>query len=108
VDVLFYFYLRFGDSWYPLAMLNLFSLPDEDILSDSSGMVYLCNQPDDPASIVVVPITAIHSVVTMFPKMEVSTSSQITVMGMFSMMCHVFIELATFSSDGLFDEDYDT
>jgi hypothetical protein len=58
-DVQFYFYLRFGDARYPLAMVRLFSLPDEDILAESSGTVYLCDQLDGPEGIVVVPVTAI-------------------------------------------------
>ena len=106
-DVQFYFYLRFGESSYPLAMLRLFSKPDEDILAESSGTVYLCDQSDGPASVIVVPVTAIYSVVSMFLDMEVSPTGQITLTGKFSMMRHAFIELATFSSDGLFDEDYD-
>lgn len=106
-DVQFYFYL-FGETQYPLAMLKLFSLPDEDTLSNSSGTVYLCDQLNGPASLVVMPITAINSVVSMFPEMEVSTSSQISLIGKFVMMCHAFIELASFSLDGLFNEDYDT
>jgi hypothetical protein len=59
-NILFYFFLRFGDSWYPLAMINLFSKPEEDILSESSGTVYLCNEHNGVA---VVSITAIHSIV---------------------------------------------
>jgi hypothetical protein len=108
VDVLFYFYLQFGNYQYPLAMLNLFSLLDEAILSDSSGTVYLCEPLDGPAGIITVPITTIHSVVSMFPEMEVSTSGQISKTGKFSMMCHAFIKLAMFLLDGLFNEDYDT
>ena len=106
-DVQFYFYLRFGESSYPLAMLRLFSKPDKDILAESSGTVYLCDQSDGPASVIVMPVTAIYSVVSMFPDMEASPTGQITLMGKFSMMRHAFIELVTFSSDGLFDEDYD-
>jgi hypothetical protein len=65
-NVLFYFCLHFGDSWYPLAMINLFSEPEEDILSESSGTVYLC---DEHNGVAVVSITSIHSIVSMFPDM---------------------------------------
>ena len=33
-NVLYYFCLRFGDVWYPLAMVELFSEPDEDIFTE--------------------------------------------------------------------------
>jgi hypothetical protein len=105
-DVQFYFYLQFGEAWYPLAMLRLFSMPDEDILANSSSTVYLCDPSDGPAGVVVVLVTSIHSVVSMFPDMEVSPSGQISLTGKFSMMHHAFIELTAFSSDRLFDEDY--
>ena|ERR1700691_6094247 len=103
-DVLFYFYLRFGDTRYPLAMVNLFSTPDTDILAQSSDTVYLCNLLDGPDGIAVVPVTAIRSVVAMFPEMEVSPLGQITLTGKFSLMRHAYIELSKFS-DGLFEED---
>lgn len=107
VDVQFYFYLRFGDAQYPLAMVRLFSHPDEDILAESSGTVYLCDQLHGPEGIVVVPVTAILSVVSMFPETKVTPTGQISLTGKFSLMHHAFIELLTFSSDGLFEEDYD-
>lgn len=106
-DVQFYFYLWFGKASYPLAMLRLFSKPDEDILAESSGTVYLCDQPDGPASVVVMPVNAIFSMVSIFPDMEVSPTGQIILTGKFSMMCHAFIELVALSSDGLFEDDYD-
>ncbi|KAH9048851.1 hypothetical protein EDB84DRAFT_1261692, partial [Lactarius hengduanensis] len=43
-NVLYYFYIRFGDDRHPLAMVNLFSKPDAEILSESSGAVHLCDQ----------------------------------------------------------------
>ncbi|KAF8267252.1 hypothetical protein EI94DRAFT_1801971 [Lactarius quietus] len=106
-DVLFYFCMQFGDVRYPLAMLRFFSMPDEGILAESSGTVYLCDQLDGPDGIFVLPVTDIHTVVSMFPEMEVSPTGQISLTSKFSLMCHTFIELSTFSSDGLFDEDYD-
>ena len=33
-NVLYYFSVRFGNSRYPLAMIDLFSEPDEEILSE--------------------------------------------------------------------------
>jgi hypothetical protein len=103
-NVLFYFYLRFGDTQHPLAMLSLFSTADEDILADSSDTVYLCDPFDGLA---VVPVTAIRSVVSMFPEMEVNPACEISLTGKFSLMRHAYIELSTYLSDGLFEDDYD-
>ena len=49
-------------------MVELFSEPDGDILSESNGTVYLC---DPRESIAVMSITSIFSVVAMFPDMQV-------------------------------------
>ena len=101
-DVQFYFCMRFGDNLHPLAMVSLFSLPDEDILSVSSHMVYLCNTL---VGLAVVPITDIYSVVAMFPDMKASQDGSITTTGKFALMRHAYIELAPFNSGELFDED---
>lgn len=105
--VLFYFYLLFGDTQHPLAMLSLFSDADEGILAESSGTVYLCDPIDGPEGLAVVPITAIHSVVSMFPETEVNLAGAISHTGRFSLMRHAYIELSKYSSDGLFEDDYD-
>jgi hypothetical protein len=93
-DVLYYFYMRFGDSRYPLAMVKVFSGPDEAILSSSSGTVYLCSPVEGREGVVVVPITAIHSVVAMFPDMQVDSSGHISLTGKFSLMRHPYIDVA--------------
>jgi hypothetical protein len=80
--------------------LKLFSMPDKGILDESSGTVYMCNQLNGPGSVIVPPVTTIHSVVSMFPEMEVSLTGQISLTGKFSLMCHTFIELSTFTLDG--------
>ena len=103
----YYFYMRFGDQQYPLAMVSLFSLPDRDILSDSSHTVYLCEALDLREGLAVIPVTDIFSVVAMIPEMVVSEVGNITLTGKYALMRHAFIELAPFSSGGLFDEDDD-
>ena len=50
-------------------------------------------------------VTAIHSVVSMFPEMHVTDNGRITETGKFSLMRHVFLELALFSNSELFEED---
>lgn len=99
--------MRFGDHRHPLAMVSLFSMPDEDILSDSSQSVYLCETLDLREGLVVIPITDIYSVVAMFPESTVSEAGDISLTGKFALMRHAYIELAPFSSGGLFDEDDD-
>jgi hypothetical protein len=101
-NVLFYFCLRFGDSWYPLAMIDLFSKPEEDILSESSGTVYLC---DEHNGIAVVPITSIHSMVSMFPDMRANPSGDISLTGKFSLMRNPYTEVAQFKSDHSFEDE---
>src|SRR6266702_4698631 len=107
-NVQFYFYICFGEAQHPLAMVSLFSLPDTEVLSDSSGTVYLCKPLSAPEGLVVLPVTAILSVVSMFPEMRVSEDGVISETGKFSLMRHVFIELAHFSDGGLFDDDDDS
>ena len=107
-NVQFYFYICFGKAQHPLAMVSLFSLPDTEVLSDSSGTVYLCKPLSAPEGLVVLPVTAILSVVSMFPEMRVSEDGVISETGKFSLMRHAFIELAHFSDGGLFDDDDDS
>ncbi|KAH9159072.1 hypothetical protein EDB89DRAFT_1822218, partial [Lactarius sanguifluus] len=64
-NIEFYFYIRFREAQYPLAMVSLFSLPDAEVLSDSSGTVYLSESGSAPDGLVVIPVTAILSVVSM-------------------------------------------
>ena len=104
-NVDFYFYIRFGDNRYPLAMVTMFSLPDPDVLAASSETVYLCEQLAPREGLVVIPVTAIHSVVSMFPEMRVTDDGRITETGKFSLMRHAFLELAPFSNGELFEED---
>lgn len=103
--MLFYFYLRFGDNRYPLAMVNLFSVPDARILSDSSGTVILCDPLTGHEGVAVVSVKVIHSVVSMFPETRVDHSGHISTTGKFSLMRHANIEFARFTPDGLFEED---
>jgi hypothetical protein len=104
-NVLFYFYLRFGDKRHPLAMVNLFSIPDAGVLSDSSGTVVLCDPLTRREGVAVISVASIHSVVAMFPEMRVDNSGHISTTGKFSLMRHAYIELARFAPDGLFAEE---
>jgi hypothetical protein len=41
VNVLFYFYMHFGETQYPLIMATFFSMPDRKILSDLCKTAYM-------------------------------------------------------------------
>ena len=107
-NVQFYFYIRFGNDWHPLAMVSMFSLPDAEVFTESSETVYLSEPLSSPDGIVVIPVTAIHSVVSMFPEMRVTDDGRILETGKFSLMRHAFHELAQFSNGELFEEDDDS
>ena len=98
--MLYFFCLRFGDVQYPLAMVELFSDPDGDVLSESSGTVYLC----DPCErIALLPIMSIHSVIAMFPDTQVDPSGNISTTGKFSLMQHPYIKVVQFTGDHTFE-----
>jgi hypothetical protein len=91
------------ETQYPLVMVKLFSKPDEELLSQSSGTVYLC---DPWESLTVVPITSIHLVVAMFPDLHVDPSGDISQRGKYSLMQHPYIDIVQFTGDPMLgDED---
>lgn len=106
-DVLFYFYLRFGEELFPLALVNLFSIPDEELLKESSGTVYLSKYIDEPESLWVFSIKSIHSVVSMFPDIKVNSIGAIESSGKFSLLRHPFLALAERQGYGLELDEFD-
>jgi hypothetical protein len=88
-------------------MVSLFSLPDPDIFADSSETVYLSEPLSPPDGLLVILVTAIHSVILMFPEMHIADGGLMVETGKFSLMCHAFLELAEFSNGELFDDDDD-
>jgi hypothetical protein len=93
-DVQFYFCMRFGGTRHPLAMVHLFSLPDQEVLQDSSETVYLCDVLPGSEGLCVVHVSAIHSIVCMFPEPQVSNTGQITHTGKLALMQHPHIGMA--------------
>ena len=83
----------------------MFSLPDAGVLADSSEMVYLSEPLSAHEGLVVIPVTAIHSVISMFPEMCATEDGRILESGKFSLMRHTFLELAPFSNGELFEEE---
>ena len=64
-------------------MVELFSEPDVEVLLESSRTVYLC---DPQESVTVLSIQSVHSVVAMFPNMQVDPSGNISLTGKFSLI----------------------
>ena len=95
-NIPFYFYICFGDNRYPLAVATMFTLPDASVFADSSETVYLSEPMSTQDGVVVIPITAIHSVVSMFPDMRITDDGRILETGKFSLVRHAFLELAQF------------
>ena len=86
-------------------MLSLFSPPDPVVFADSSETVYLSELLlVEDGGLVVIPVTSIHSVVSMFPEMQVAADGRIQETGKFSLMRHAFLELARFSDGELFKD----
>ena len=83
-------------------MVELLSEPDVEVLSESSGTVYLC---DPRESIAVLSIKSVHSVVAMFPDMQADPSGNISLTGKFSLIRHPYIEVAQFTDDQTFEDE---
>jgi hypothetical protein len=71
-------------------------------------IVYLCDPLDSPDGLLVILATSIHSIVSMFPDMEITQVGHISETGKFSLMRHTYIELAHITDGGLFDDDNDS
>ncbi|KAI0282450.1 hypothetical protein BC826DRAFT_921758 [Russula brevipes] len=106
-NVLYYFYLQFQDQQYPLAVVNLFSFPDTNLLSKSSQTVYICDALEGQDAIQVIAITSIKSVVSMFPDLKVTPGGEVVNTQRFALLRHPFIRLEKYNTGGLFQEDDD-
>ena len=86
-------------------MVSMFSCPNNDILADSSGTVYLCEHMTDSAGLIVIPVNAILSLILMFPELQVTGERTILETGKISLMCHAFISLVHMTKDDLIEGD---
>lgn len=107
VNVSYYFYLLFNDLQYPITVVNLFSLPDVTLLTQSSQTIYICDALEGDEMIRVIPITSIKSVVSMFPDLKVTLEGEVVDIQKFALLRHSLIELAKYNTEGLFDEKDD-
>ena len=88
-------------------MASLFALPDPDIFTESSETVYLSEPLSARDGIVVIPVTTMHTVISMFSEMHMTNNGRILETGKFSLMRHAFLKLTQFSNGELFEEDDD-
>ena len=106
-NVSYYFYLLFDNLQYPVAVVNLFSLPDATLLAQSSQTIYLWNALEGKEAIRVVPISSIKSVISMFPDLKVTLEGELVDTQKFALLRHPLIELAKYNTEGLFDDKDD-
>jgi len=79
-DVEYFFRLRFGDVVHSLALLSMFSPPDQAILEESHHTVYLCRYAiGGAAALTVVDVNSIKSVVSMVPDYQVTAEGDIII-----------------------------
>ena len=79
-DVEYFFRLRFGDIVHSLALISMFSPPDEAILEESHHAVYLCHYAiGGAAALTVVDVKSITSVVSMVPDYQVTAEGDIII-----------------------------
>ena len=83
-------------------MVRLFSTPDPEIFAHSHETVYLSELITGRDGLRVIPVTAIHSLVCMFPEFQVNGASDTTHTGKYALLRHPYIQLTQFVSDGSF------
>ena len=105
-EVEYFFRLRFGETVHSLALISVFSPPDQEILEMSNHAAYICHHGGADA-LVVVDVKAITSVVSMVPDYQVTTNREIiTPENRFSLMEAPFIKLAALC--GIVEDDTDS
>ena len=104
-EVEYYFRLRFSDTVYSLALVSMFSPPDQEILELSSRATYICHHGGTEA-LMVVDVKAITAVVFMVPDYQVTAEGEIIIPeNRFSLVEAPFIRLAALC--GIVEDDTD-
>jgi hypothetical protein len=104
-EVEYFFRLRFDDAVYSLALVSVFSPPDQDILELSSHAAYICHHGGTDA-LTVVEVKAITAVVSMVPDYQVTADGDIIIPeDKFSLVEAPFIKLAGLC--GVVEDDND-
>lgn len=77
-DVEYFFRLRFGETVYSLALVSMFTPPDEELLEQSHRAIYICHHGGLDA-LRVVDIKSITAVVSMVPDYQVTVGGDILI-----------------------------
>jgi hypothetical protein len=105
-EVEYFFRLQFNDIVHSLALVSVFSPPDQETLELSHGTAYICQHGGIDA-LMVVDITSITAVVAMVPDYQVTVEGEIIIPdNRFSLLEAPFLSLTTLS--GAVGEDEDT
>jgi hypothetical protein len=79
-DIEYFFRLRFGDVVHSLALVSMFSPPDEELLEESHRAAYICHYATGgEAALKVVDVKSITSVVSMVPDYQVTLQGDIII-----------------------------
>jgi hypothetical protein len=102
-EVEYFFCLQFGDTVHSLAVISVFSPPDNNLLRLSNNTAYICHHGGIDA-LTVVDVKLICGVVSMVPDYEVTTKGEIVIPeARFSMLEPPFLKVASFN--GTEDDD---
>jgi len=104
-EVEYFFRLRFSDTVYSLALVSVFSPPDQEVLKLSSHAVYICCHGGTDA-FTIVDVKAITAVVSMVPDYQVTVNGDIIIPeNTYSLVEAPFIRLAALG--GIVEDDID-
>jgi hypothetical protein len=105
-EVEYFFRLQFGETVHSLALVSVFSPPDQELLDLSHHAVYICHSGGMDA-LTVVDVKAITAVVSMVPDFQVTAEGEIIIPdNRFSLVEALFLKLAALC--GALGEDDDT
>lgn len=94
-EVEYFFRLRFGDTVHSLALVSVFSPPDQEILELSNHAAYICHHGGTDA-LTVLDVKAISALVSMVPDYQVTVNGNIiTPENAFFLVEAPFLKLAT-------------
>ena len=104
-EVEYFFRLRFGKTVYSLALISVFSTPDQEILKMSNHTAYICHHGGTDA-LTVIEAKVITAVVSMVPDYQVMVDGNIIIPeNRFSLVEAPFIRLAALC--GIMEDEND-
>lgn len=104
-EVEYFFRLWFGDTVHSLALVSVFSPPDQEILKILNHAAYICHHGGTDA-LTVVEVKAISAVVSMVPDYQVTVNGDIIIPeNRFSLVEAPFVRLVALC--GIVEDDND-